>query len=176
MIRPRFSVLTLMVLAAAATRLLPHPPNMTSIAAVALFGGAQFEDRRLALVVPLAALVLSDLVLGFHATQPVIYLSFVLIALIGLALRGHRRPAWIAGTAVAGSVLFFALSNLGVWAMGGLYPKTLTGLAECYAAALPFFRNSLAGDLLYSGLLFGLFALLERRFASLKPARQPQAA
>jgi hypothetical protein len=176
MIRPRFYVLTLMVLAAAAMRLLPHPPNMTPIAALALFGGAQFDDKRLAIVAPLTALFLSDMVLGFHSTLPIVYLSFVLIAMIGLGLRGHHRPAWIAGAAVASSVLFFALSNLGVWSMGGLYPRTLAGLAECFAAALPFFRNSLIGDLAYSGLLFGLFALLERRFTVLKPATQSLAA
>ena len=176
MIRPRIYVLTLMVLAAAATRLAPHPPNMTSIAALALFGGATFEDRRLAIIVPLAALFISDLVLGLHPTMAIVYLGFVLAALIGLSLRGHRKPAWIGLATVASSLLFFALTNFGVWAMGSFYPRTLAGLAECYVAGLPFLRNSLIGDLAYSGLLFGLFALLERRFAALSPATQAQAA
>jgi hypothetical protein len=176
MIRPRFYVLTLMVLAAASTRLLPHPPNMTAIAAMALFGGARIEDKRLAIAMPLAALFVSDLVLGFHATLPVIYFSFALIALVGLSIRSQCHPAWIAGAALASSVLFFVLSNLGVWAVGGLYPPTLPGLAECFTAALPFFRNSVIGDLIYSGLLFGLLSLLEQRFTELRPEWGAQAA
>jgi len=168
MTRPRLYTLMLMVLAAAATRLIPHPPNMTSIAALALFGGSQFDDKRLAILAPLTALFLSDLVLGFYSIMPVVYLSFGLIALIGLGLNSNRHPAWIAGAAVTSSVLFFTLSNLGVWGIGELYPRTLAGLGECFTAALPFLRNSLIGDLAYVGLMFGGLALLEQRFVILR--------
>jgi len=173
MLQPRLATLIAMVLAAAATRLVPHPWNMTSIAAVGLFGGAYFRDRRLAFAVTLGALFVSDLVLGFYAGMPVVYLSFALIVGVGCWLSSRRRPLMIAGAAVASSILFFVVTNLGVWAFGRLYPLTWTGLVDCYVAALPFFRNSLEGDLLYTLILFGGFALLESRFAAL---REPRAA
>lgn len=168
MIKPRLVALISIVLAAAATRLIPHPPNMTSIAAVALFGGAYFQDRRLAFAVPLAALFLSDLVLGLYDGMLIVYVSFALIVGAGLWLRPRRQPALIAGAALFSAVLFFVLTNFGVWAFGHLYPKTSTGLVACYVAALPFFRNSIEGDLIYTLLLFGGFAALERRFAGLR--------
>lgn len=175
MIRPRLVVLVLMVLGAAATRIIPHPPNMTSIAAIALFGGAHFRDRRLAFAVPLSALFLSDAVLGFDSSMLVVYLSFALIVGIGLWLRSRRQPALVAGAALASSILFFVLTNLGGWAFGDLYPKTWAGLAAGYTAALPFFRNGLEGDLIYTLLLFGGFALLERRFVILRNPDMVQA-
>ena len=168
MIRPRLLALTAIVLAAAASRLTPHPPNMTSIAALALFAGAHFEDRRLAFAVPLSAMLLADVALGFHSGMPAVYLSFSLIVGLGLMLRGRRQPALIAGAALTGSILFFVLTNLSVWAFSAMYPRTLAGLGACYLAALPFFRNSLTGDLAYALLLFGGFALLERRYTALR--------
>ncbi len=168
MLKPRLATLIAMVLAAAATRLVPHPWNLTSITAVALFGGAYFQDRRLAFAVPLGALFVSDLVLGAYPGMAVVYGSFTLIVGVGLWLRSRRQPAMIAGAALVSSVLFFVLTNLGVWAFEPLYSKTWSGLVACYLAALPFFRNSLEGDLLYTLILFGGFALLERRFAALR--------
>lgn len=171
MLKPRLATLIAMVLAAAATRLVPHPWNLTSVAAVALFGGAYFQDRRLAFAVPLGALFVSDLVLGLYAGMPLVYLSFALIVGVGLWLRSRRRPLIIAGAALASSLLFFAVTNFGVWASGQLYPRNLAGLIACYTAALPFFRNTLEGDLVYTLILFGGFALLERRFTVLREPR-----
>ena len=168
MVRTRVAALTAIILAAALSRLIPHPPNMTSVTAVALFGGAYFSDRRLAFLAPLAALFLSDLVLGFYHHMEVVYASFALIVCIGLWLQKDRSALPIAGAALASSVLFFLLTNFGVWAFGSLYPMTLDGLIACYVAAIPFFRNMLLGDVLYTVLLFGGFALLERRFAMLR--------
>src|SRR5437764_4391823 len=167
MLRTRLAALTAIILAAALSRLIPHPPNMTSVTAVALFGGAYFPDRRLAFLVPLAALFLSDLVLGFYHHMEIVYASFALIVCIGLWLQKNRSALHIAGAALASSVLFFVLTNFGVWAFGSLYPMTLDGLIACYVAAIPFFRNMLLGDVLYTVLLFGGFALLERRFSML---------
>ncbi len=173
MIKPRLLVLTLIVLAAAATRIAPHPPNMTSIAALALFAGAHFEDKRLAFAVPLIALFLADLVIGFHRGMPIVYLSFALIVGVGLWLRTHRQAALIAGATLFSSILFFALTNLSVWAFSGMYARTAAGLAACYVAALPFFGNSVIGDLFYALALFGGFALLERRFTVLRTPQMP---
>ena len=173
MIKPRLAALIAMIAAAMASRLVPHPWNLTSVAAVALFAGAYLEDRRLAFAVPLIALFLSDLVLGFYKGMAEVYLTFALIVGLGFWLRGRRRPAPIALAAVWGSVLFFVLTNLGVWAFGDLYPKTAAGLEACFIAALPFFRNTLGGDLLYSLILFGGFALLERWAPVLRERGRP---
>src|ERR1700688_3349344 len=168
MIRPRLAALISIVLAAALSRLIPHPPNMTSLTAVALVAGAYFSDRRLAVLVPLAALFLSDLVLGFYGHMEVVYSSFALIVCIGLWLGKDRSVLRIAVAALTSSVLFFLLTNFGVWAFGSLYPRTLDGLVTCYVAAIPFFRNTFQGDMLYTFILFGGFAMLERRFSVLR--------
>ena len=153
----------ILILAAAFARLIPHPANVTPLAAMALAGGV-YLDRRFALLIPVAALFLSDLVLGFHPTMLFVYGSFLATGLIGYRLRKHRSMGFITAGAVASSVLFFLVTNFGVWLTGGgwHYAPTWNGLVTCYIAALPFFRNSLIGDLFSTGLLFGLFTLSER--------------
>ena len=176
MLKPRLMVLIAIVLAAAGSRLITHPPNLTSISAIALFGGAYFSDKRLAFFVPLAALLLSDLIFGFYNYMEVVYLSFALIVCIGLWLQKRRSAIHIAGAALASSVLFFLLTNFGVWALESLYPKTIEGLIACYVAAIPFFQNTIQGDLFFTAVLFGGFALLERRFPKLREPRMTAAA
>jgi len=165
--KPRFTMLVTLILAAAASRLIPHPPNFTPIAAIALFGGAQFSSKRAAFVVPLAGLFLSDLVFGFYGITPVVYGSFALTVCLGFWVR-HRSMQRIAFAALASAILFFVLTNFGVWAIDNLYPKTMAGLADCYVAAIPVHRYMLLGNLLYSALLFGGFALAENRFIRLR--------
>jgi hypothetical protein len=160
----RFAVLTAMILAGTAARLIPHPPNFSPIASLALFGGATFASKRSAFLVPLTAMFLSNLVLGFSAMTPVIFGSFALITCLGFWVR-RRQTVWrLAGASAAGAVLFFVLTNFGVWALEGWYPKTPAGLAQCFTAALPFFRNTLLSDLFYSAVLFGGLALAEKRW------------
>jgi len=165
---PRFLALAGMILAAAASRLIPHPPNVASITAVALFAGAYFTDRRLAFLVPLSALFLSDLVLGPYSHMEVVYGSFALVVCVGLWLQRRRKAPAIAGAALASSTLFFLVTNFGVWAFGSLYPNTMAGLLACYVAAIPFFQNTLLGDALYTAVLFCGFALAERVFPRLR--------
>ena len=164
------------ILTAGTLRLIPHPPNFTPIGAMALFSGAYLGRRGLmAFAAPLGAMLLSDAVIGFHTGLPFVYASIAAIVVIGwLALR-RRTPIRIGAAAVAGSMLFFIVTNFGTWAVSGMYPLTLSGLAACYVAAVPFFQNTLAGDLFYSGVLFGGFALLERAVPALRPrgAAQP---
>jgi len=154
---------SLLILAAAFSRLIPHPANLAPIAAMALAGGV-YLDRRFALIIPLIALALSDAVIGFHPTIPFVYGSFLLIGVMGLWLRTHKRPLPVFGASIAGSVLFFVLTNFGVWLTGGgwSYPRTLAGLVECYAVAIPFFRNTILGDLAWTAVLFGVFELAAR--------------
>jgi hypothetical protein len=157
-----------MILATAASRLIPHPPNVASITAVALFGGAYLSDKRLAFLVPLAALFLSDLILGFYSHMEIVYGSFASVVCIGFWLQKKSSALRIAGAALASSILFFVVTNFGVWAFGSMYPKTTAGLLTCYVAAIPFFQNTLLGDALYTAALFGGFALAEKRFPILR--------
>ena len=168
MLRARSLILLAVILAAAAFRLLPHPPNFTPIGAIALFSGAHFRNRGYSFVLPLAAMFLSDLVIGLHPLIPVVYGSFALIVTIGLWLRSRKNVLTIAGAALTSSLVFFLLTNFGVWGMGSLYPKTVAGLLAAYVAAIPFFRNTVSGDLFYTAILFGGFALLERAFPVLR--------
>ncbi|MGA9364424.1 MAG: DUF6580 family putative transport protein [Bacteroidota bacterium] len=150
-----FLLAVLLIAFAALSRFVPHPENFTPIAAMALFGGVYF-GKRYAFVVPLVAMVVSDYFIGFHNTVPYVYGSFVLAGLIGIWLKNHKSVGWIVGASLTSSVLFFVVTNFGVWVTGG-YPQNFGGLVECYIAAIPFFRNTVLGDLLYVGVLFGLY-------------------
>lgn len=181
----RTLALVTLIAIAAALRVLPHLPNFTPVAGLALVGGAYFARPilpvvwagswarlGLAILVPLAALFVSDLALGFHSQAPSVYASFILVAVLGFWTLEKRSAGRIAGVSVASSLIFFLITNLTVWAEGLLYPRSLQGLVDCYVLALPFLRNSLAGDLFYSAVLFGLWAWMERLApAALKEAR-----
>ena len=160
-------IVFVLIVLAAASRLLPHPPNFAPVAAIGLFAGAT-AGRRAAWLVPFAALLLSDLVIGFYHPVSMLlnYLAFATCLLLGagmLSPRGARGRSLgrVAGAVLASSVAFFVVSNFGMWA-SGYYPRTWAGLVQCYTAALPFFRNTLASDALYSAALFGGHALLAR--------------
>jgi hypothetical protein len=114
-------------------------------------------------------MALSDLVLGLHGTLPFVYAAFALTVLMGGMLRDRMRALPVLGTATVASLLFFALTNLGVWLTWDLYPLSLEGLMQAYTAGLPFYRNTLVGDLLFTGLLFGGFALAQQRWPELRP-------
>ena len=164
------------VVVAAALRLVPHPPNFTPIGAMALFSGAYLTRRGLAFAVPLAAMLLSDAVLGFHSGMPFVYGSVALITFIGSLGLKRVSSFRVVGAALVSSVLFFVVTNFGTWAVSGMYPLTLAGLAACYVAAIPFFQNTVVGDLFYSAVLFGGFALLERAIPALRQGTEPQPA
>ena len=168
---PRLATLIGILLVAALFRVLPHPPNVAPIAAMALFAGAYFTDRKLALILPFAALLLSDLVIGFHSTMVFVYAAFAATVGIGLLLQTRRRVLPIAGAALGSSVLFFLVTNFGSWLSHGMYPLTGEGLMAAYTAGIPFFRNTLIGDLAFVALFFGGFALAERYIPALREQR-----
>lgn len=155
-----------LILAVAATRLIPHPPNFTPILSVALFGSAVLANRYLGIAVAIAAMAISNLVLGGHSTWAYVYGAMILTGFLGFLLREKRSVLRIAGVTLAGSLLFFLITNLGVFIMQDLYPKTGAGLVTCYVMALPYLKNSLAGDFLFTGILFGIHYLLNRRSAA----------
>ena len=171
----RLTALLLAILAAAALRLVPHPPNFSPIDAMALFSGAYLGRRGIAFVAPLAALLLSDLVLGFYHGMATVYATVALIVVVGWWISSRRTPLRIGAAAIVGSVLFFVITNFGMWLFSGFYPLTGAGLAACYVAAIPFFQNTVAGDLFYAAILFGGFALAEHLLPRLR-AGAPQPA
>jgi hypothetical protein len=168
--KDRLITLSLIILAAAASRLLPHPDNVAPIAAMALFAGAKFENKQLAFAIPAMAMLLSDAVIGFYSGMWITYMAFAAVVCIGFMLRSKQDVMHTALATVAGSVLFFLVTNFALWSSHGLYSHTLDGIMQSYTMALPFFRNSLLGDAFYSAILFGGFALAERRYSRLQAA------
>ncbi len=165
MLNTRTLVLVGIVAAAAVLRFLPHPPNFVPIAAIALFGGAYFTDKRLALLLPLSIMLLTDMLIGFHSTMWVVYLSFAAMVGIGTLVGKRVGFSTVTAGALSGSVLFYLTTNFAVWATGSgiFYPLTLQGLMMSYTAAIPFFHYSIAGDLFYSAILFGGFEFAKSR-------------
>lgn len=163
LINPRFAVVTFIIIAAAITRFLPHPPNFTAIGSLALFGGAMYSDKRLAIILPLVAMFISDLFIPYGFI-PSVYISFVGIVIIGFLMRNNVGIKSVAIATVAASVLFFIVSNFFVWYGTTLYPKNGAGLMECYVAAIPFFWNTLAGTAFFNVVFFGGYYLLERKY------------
>lgn len=165
---PTNGILVLLIAFAAAARFWPHPANFAPVAAVALFSGV-YLGKRASIVVPVIAMVISDYFLGMHNLVFFTWGSMALVGVIGWWVREKKQPGRIVLGALAGSALFFFITNGAVWAIGEgtTYAHNLTGLTEAYVAGLPFLRNTLAGDLVYVGALFGIaelaFAWARRR-------------
>jgi hypothetical protein len=155
-------IAAVLVLLAAALRILPHPWNFTPIGAMALFSGSVFKERWLRFTFPLVALFAGDAVVGFHKLMLVVYLSFFVSVAIGTWIGEERKSLHIAGGTLLGATQFFLVTNFAVWSVFTTYPKSALGLLSCYAAGIPFFWSTLAGDTLYVVLLFGGYALAER--------------
>lgn len=177
---PRFVFLITIVVFGAFMRLVPHWPNFTPIAAMALFGGAYFSRKYLAFLIPLAALFLSDLLLGFHGNMIAVYAAFSISVLIGFMLRRKVNAGTVVGASLTISVLFFLITNFAAWVASPIYPANFAGLMQSYAAGLAFFNdgsygisffmNSVLGGLFYNGLFFGAFYLARQRFPVLSRA------
>ena len=174
-------VLVAMIVAAAMSRLLPHPPNFSPVEAIALFGGAYFASRAWAVLVPLAAMLISDVVLAalnggsysfanyFASTSFwLVYGCIAVSTVLGFGLRGKVGGARVLGYSLLGSALFFLVTNFGAWLGSTMYPQNGAGLVAAYAAGIPFFQWTVLGTLFYSALLFGGFALLRRKVPALR--------
>lgn len=145
------------ILVAAILRVLPHFPNVTPITAMALFSGVYFTQKKYAFVIPLLAMFLSDLFLGFSLISIFVYAAFILVGYIGVASKKMNIK-----TILLSSISFFVITNFGVWLIG--YPNTLNGFIECYTLALPFFRNSLIGDFVFSGIMYYGFEFVSNKY------------
>lgn len=180
----RFSTLVAIVVLAALSRFLPHPFNFTPIAAIALFGGAYFTNRWQAIAVPMGAMLLSDTIIelqgqmGFHSGTIMVYGAFALVAILGIVALKKVTPLKVISTTLASSLVFFLITNCAFFYPVPevidptmiSYPHTFEGLITSYTAGLPFLKNQILGDLFFSGVLFGGFALLQKRFDVLKMA------
>ena len=173
----RFLFISATILIAAVSRLIPHPYNFTPIGAMALFGGAMYSKKRLAFILPLAAMFLSDLIIsGFtlHNTILYVYASFILITTIGILIGKNPKVGNLILASITSSVLFFLITNFGVWAQAG-FIGGINGLATTLFAGVPFFNNNitssffantLAGDLFYTTVLFGSYAVVKMKVPS----------
>lgn len=173
-------VAAIMIGAAALSRLLPHPYNFTPIGAMALFGGTYITNKKNAFIIPMVAMLLSDVLLqlayffkantfpGFHWGMPFVYGSFALITCLGFYLRKLVQRQTVMVCSLVGSLLFFFITNFGTWITPPqLYPRTGAGLVECYIQAIPFFSGTIMGDLFYNLVLFGSWSLVTWKFPAL---------
>ena len=170
LIKPRFLVITSMIILAAQVRLIPHPPNFAPNAALALFGGKYYTDKKLAFVVPILVMIITDAVIGFHYLIPMVYFSFLLIVGIGLLLRKTNKVSWLVAGSIAASTLFFVFTNFYEWYAGILYPQTFSGLITCYVAAIPFYFNTLIADLFFFIVMSMTFEFLTNKYRVLAEA------
>ena len=153
-------IILLIIIFGVICRLIPHPPNFSPVTAIALFGGLNFSDKRIAFSIPLIILFLSDLILGISIINLFVYTGFSIIVFLGTKIKSIKF-----GNIILSSFIFFLISNFGVWIIG--YPKNIEGLILCYTMAIPFFGYSIAGD-----LFFGyLFKFSFSKITSILPSR-----
>jgi hypothetical protein len=175
---PRIIAIVSIIAFGAFMRLIPHWPNFTPIAAMALFGGAYLSRKHLAFVIPFAAMILADLVIGFHGSMWAVYLGFAITIMIGFRLARKINFGNVVVAALASSIIFFLITNFASWLAYDLYPKNFVGLMEAYTAGLAFFNdgkmgisfflNEVLGTLVYTFAFFGAFALAEKKIPALK--------
>jgi len=157
-----FLVALFLIFLGAILRLLPHPPNFAPISALALFGGVYFSGV-LALIFPILAMLISDYSIGFYqfSLMSFVYLGFIISVFLGFWLKKNKKWYTIFAVSLFSSILFFILTNFAVWAFTDWYPKDFQGFIQCYLMAIPFFKNTVLGDLFYVTLFFGIYQLAE---------------
>ena len=161
----QFGIITILIILATLSRLIEHPLNFTPISAMILFGAAHFNKKWQIFLVPFFATFISDLWISGGYFNIWIYSSYLLMMLFGIMLYSQKISIYnILGGAVGSSLIFFIISNFGVW----MHPAYMKSLMACYIDAIPFYQNTLAGNIFYSGVLFGSYYLLQTRFTFLK--------
>jgi hypothetical protein len=146
------------ILLAAASRLVKHPFNFTPVAAMAIFAGAYLKNWK-GLFIPLFAMVVSDYFIGFYDWQVMgsVYVGIAIAYSLGYLISNKKKWYTVLGAGLVSSIAFFVVTNFAVWAFFSWYPHTVAGLVNCFTLALPFFRNTLMGDLVYTGAFFGVY-------------------
>ena len=146
------------------SRLMPHPPNFTPLLGMAVFSGVIFDRKVFAFVVPLVAMLISDLIIGFHSSMPIIYFAIMLNVGVGYLLVSKFSYLKSILALISGAFIFFIVTNFAVWFGSGMYSQDINGLISCYLMALPFFQNTLISSLIYGLGAFYLFDLFENKF------------
>ena len=152
-----------LILIAAFSRLIPHWPNFTAVGAMALFAGSVMGFQLRSVLIPVLALLITDLIFGFHSTMIAVYGATVASILLGAWLLQKRTVKRTVLMRLLGSAIFFISTNFAVWAIDGMYSKDMNGLLQAYTMALPFLLNQVAGDLFFVAVLFGGHALVQKR-------------
>ncbi|MCC6274456.1 MAG: hypothetical protein IT569_01230 [Leptospiraceae bacterium] len=163
MMNSRFFTISAMIFIAAISRILPHPPNFSPILGVSLFAGAVLSRKSEALLVPVAAMLISDLVIGFHSLMYIVYPCIILMVFMGSFIKEKLSALKILGASLTGSIVFFVVTNFFVFLTSGMYSQNFSGLVQAYTLAIPFFQNSVLGDLFFSSILFGTLHILESK-------------
>lgn len=176
----RFKILSLMILLAAFCRLLPHPSNFAPIGAMTIFGIVYYSQKIYAFLVPAISMVLSDIAInntiyahyfdGFTFIYPgsyFTYIAFIIIGISGYFILKKINYSRIVFACLLSSIIFFLVSNFGIWAYETIYPKNIDGLLACYISAIPFLKNTIMGDLMYSGIMFGVFEYVKFKYPTI---------
>ena len=150
------------------TRLVPHLPNFTPILALALFGGAYLPSKKTAFLIPISAMFLSDLILGFHSQVYAVYGCILILSFLGRTIQNKINIRNLIITGISGSLIFFIVTNFSVWLGDNLYPLTLNGLIQCYVMAIPFFHNTLISTFIFLTILFTGYSFAEKKYQVLK--------
>lgn len=166
----RILVLSILILLAALTRLIPvlFPGafNFTAVGALAIFAGAQLKDKRFAFIIPIVAMLISDMLIGFHSSMLIVYIAFAVMVSCGMFIRHRVTPLNVAIASIFGAIAFYLITNFAF-----LYPwysHDMSGIIASYIAGIPFLRNMLIADLIYGILLFGTFYVLELKYEPLR--------
>ncbi len=170
----QWTVVCLLIILGLVARLLPHAPNFTPIAAIAIFS-AIYLPKKIFLIAPMLVMIISDYLIGFYSLPIMasVYLCFILSAFIGLLIKRYKNVQSIIGGAVGSAFVFYLITNAAVWFFSGLYPNNFYGLVNSYVMALPFFKNTLAGDIFYVVVMVGIMEsalFLQQK----KPHAQPR--
>jgi hypothetical protein len=155
---PEVLFVLIIILAAAASRLVKHPFNFTPIIAMSIFGGCYLK-KYWGLLIPLGAMLIGDYFIGFYDLPVMlsVYVGVAIAYFLGMGIGSKRKWLKIIGFSILSSVIFFIITNLAVWFFFDWYSHDLKGLLSCFTLALPFFKNSIVGDLFYSVAFFGLY-------------------
>ena len=155
-------LIVIIILIGAFSRIIPHPPNFTAIGAISILGGVYFGKNYLAFLVPILSMLISDFLLGFNMTLSV-YLSFLIMIPLGIGIKNKLSNLSVIKTSIYASIVFFLITNFSVWIFSTVYPNNIYGLLICYYAGIPFFFNTLLGNIFFSFSLFGIYEIVSKR-------------
>ena len=158
------STVLVLIAVLAFSRLIPHPPNFTPLLGMAVFAGARLDNKLFAIIAPLSAMFLSDLIIGLHSAMSIIYFAILVNVFFGFYLKNRFRPLPIGGILISGAFIFFLITNFVVWYGSSFYTNDFAGLITCYTMGLPFFQNTLISSLMYGYAAFYVFEFLEKRY------------